>query len=249
MHGGIIDNADVVLLAEWQNRRLDRAIQHGVGRLVRGNGGNLHDTLHLFHAEVRDANPTNLALLLQVGHHTPGLFDLLIRFRPVHLVEVDGIHREATKAVFRFAANVLQAIGDFALLIPHQAALGEDVWLVRSRLECACDDLLGMSQAIHGRGVNPVDAEFKRFMNRGDGIVIVLGSPGKLPVATADCPGTEPDGCEFHIRVTKLLFVHALILRFHLHVADLLFLVPLVAVQNAAEDYTGAVKGRAPASC
>ena len=80
-------------------------------------------------AEVRDANPTNLALLLQVGHHTPGLFDLLIRFGPVHLVEIDGIHCEAAKAVLGFAANMLEAIGDFALLIPHQAAFGEDVWL------------------------------------------------------------------------------------------------------------------------
>src|SRR5580704_4824833 len=142
MHGGIVDYANIVLLAKWEDRHLNRAVQHGVGWLVRGDRSDLPDALHLFHAEVGDANPTNFTLLSQIGHHAPCLFDLLIRLRPMHLVEIDGLDRKPAKTVFYFAANLLQAIAGLALLIPHQATFGEDIRLVGGRLEGARDDLL-----------------------------------------------------------------------------------------------------------
>src|SRR5580700_6183413 len=99
MHRSIINYANIVLPAKWQDSCFDRPVQHGVGWLVRSDRSDLHNTLHLVRAKVRDTDPTDFSFTLQIRHHTPGFFDLLIRLRPMHLVEVDGIYPEAAQAV------------------------------------------------------------------------------------------------------------------------------------------------------
>ena len=46
-------------------------------------------------------------------------------------------------------------------------------------------------------------AQAKRAMNRGDGVAIVLRSPGILPVAAADGPCAKADGSEMKIGVAE----------------------------------------------
>src|ERR1700722_615363 len=191
MHRGVIDDADIVLLAEWQDRCLNRPVQHGVRRLVRGDRSDLHHAPHLIRAEVRDADPTNFALPLQVRHHTPGFFDLLIRLGPMHLVKIDDVYTQAAKAVLCLAANVLQTVADLAFLVPDQAAFSKDEWLVRSALERSGNHLLGMPQAIYRCSVNPVDTKIQGLMDGSDRILIVLRPPGKLPAPSPDPPGSE----------------------------------------------------------
>ncbi len=54
--------------------------------------------LHLRDGEVGDADLAHLALALQVGHRRPALFELLVRHRPVDLVQVDGLDAQALQA-------------------------------------------------------------------------------------------------------------------------------------------------------
>ena len=100
------------------------------------------------------------------------------------LIEVDGFRLQAAQTVFAFMANGLGAefFSDFPLLIPAEAALGENV---RPRaapvLERSRNDCFGVAQAVNRGGVNPVDAQFQRSMNCRDRIFVVLRPPGKFP--------------------------------------------------------------------
>ena len=79
--------------------------QKRVRRLQRGNRRNARGALHLFHAEVRHANPADLPRLLQPRHFGPALFDIGVRLRPVDLVQVDHVQLQPAQAVFTFFAN------------------------------------------------------------------------------------------------------------------------------------------------
>ena len=47
VHGGVVDGADVVGFGVGKDLGFYGTVEHGVGRLVRGDGGNLHRALHL----------------------------------------------------------------------------------------------------------------------------------------------------------------------------------------------------------
>ena len=76
------------------------------------------------------------------------------------------------------------------LLIPDQAALGEDHWPFgcRQLSQKPADNFLGMTQAVHGGGIYPIDALLQGMSNGPDGLVIVLRSPTVSPTATAERP-------------------------------------------------------------
>ena len=44
---------------------------------------------------------------------------------------------------------------------------------------------------VHGGGVDPIDAQLQRAMNRGDRGFIVLFASAKFPTCPTDCPGCE----------------------------------------------------------
>jgi len=48
--------------------------------------------------------------------------------------------------------------------------------------------------AIDRSSINPVDTQFQRPMNGGDGLAVILSAPGELPTRAADRPGAEADG-------------------------------------------------------
>src|SRR5260370_264843 len=50
---------------------------------------------------------------------------------------------------------------------------------------------IGVPESIDGGRIDPVDAVVQRFLDRGYGVVVVLGAPGELPARAADGPGAE----------------------------------------------------------
>src|SRR6267142_3661450 len=110
------------------------------------------------------------------------------------LVKVNGFDPQPTQAILTLAPNRigLQHLVDFSLPIPTQATFGEDI---RTRTlptrQRAGHDFFRVAGAIDGGGINPVDSEFQRAMNRRDGRVVILGAPGELPARAADGPGAE----------------------------------------------------------
>src|SRR6266478_320774 len=113
----------------------------------------------------------------------------------MNLVKVDHIDIEPAEAVLALAANgvSVQRAMDIPLFVPAQTALGENV---RTRTgpiaQRGCHDFLRMAHSVNGRGVDPVNAQLERAMNRGDGSFVILFAPTKLqpdpPIAHAPKP-------------------------------------------------------------
>ena len=70
-----------------------------------------------------------------------------------------------------------------------------------------------MAHSINGSRVDPVNAKLQRAMNRGDGRLVVLLAPTKLPTRPTDCPGTKANWRDGQIGVTEAL-------RFHVRLRD-----------------------------
>src|SRR3712207_7250464 len=52
----------------------------------------LHDALPIY------PDPPHLAFTLQIGQGLPALLDVLVRFRPVHLIEIDHVRSQPPQA-------------------------------------------------------------------------------------------------------------------------------------------------------
>jgi len=130
----------------------------------------------------------------------------------VHLVEIDRIHLQAAETVLAFAANGdgAEFFPNFSFLVPAQDALRKNVGARAAPfLQRASDDFLGVAQAVNGGSVDPVDAQLQRAVNRGDGIGVVLRTPGKFPTATTESPGAKSDARNFKIGVSQFSRFHS----------------------------------------
>jgi len=128
----------------------------------------------------------------------------------VELVKVDPLDAEATKRRFALSPDgggpqVLVGRRHPIPLIPHHAALGEDVRPLggRNAIERAPDYLFRVSQPVHGRGVDPIDPPREGVPDRGDRLLVLLRAPAEGPVAATDGPGAEADGRDGHVRVAE----------------------------------------------
>ena len=81
-----------------------------------------------------------------------------------------------------------QALIDLAVLVPVALALGEDVRPIRAALQGARDHFLGMPEAVHRGGVDPIDAAIEGLVDGGDRLVVVLRTPGECPSASRPSP-------------------------------------------------------------
>ena len=159
VHRGVVDGADVVLVGEGEYLGFDRSVKHGVRRLVGGDRGDFEGALHLRDAEVGDPDPADFSFALQVGHYSPAFFDVFVGLGPVNLVEVDGFDLETAETVFALSADLLEVVGDLAFVVPDHGAFGEEVGFLRGGFDGFADDLFGVTEAVDGGGVDPVDAE------------------------------------------------------------------------------------------
>ncbi len=130
VHWSVVNDSDAVLLAEGEDLGLDGSVDHGVGGLEGGDGGDFEGALHLGDTEVGDADPADLAFALEVGHGRPCLFDLFVGYGPMDLIEIDGVDLKAAQACFRLFTDLLQGAGDLAFVVPDRTALCEDVGLL-----------------------------------------------------------------------------------------------------------------------
>src|SRR5713101_2825698 len=69
----------------------------------------------------------------------------------------------------------------------------------------APDDQLRTAEAVGGGGVDPVDAQLERAVDRLDRVLVVLRTPAELPAATSDRPGAEADARDLEAGRSQLL--------------------------------------------
>src|SRR6266436_612507 len=213
-HGSIVDHADSLLVTVRKSLSFNLPADDGVGRLQRGNGRNFFGVPDLGRIEIGHADPADLAFGFQRGESLPGLFDAGFAFirGPVHLIEIDGVNLQAAETVFALAPNGAGAelLPNSSLFVPDQNAFGEDVGARAAPfLQRASNDLFGVAQAVDGGGVDPVDAQLQRAMNRGDGIGVVLRAPSKFPAAAAESPGAKTDRRNLEIGVSQFSRFHS----------------------------------------
>ncbi len=209
-HRRVGDHAYVVVEAERQDLVLDLPLEQRVRRLQRCDGGDRLGLAQLIDVEVGHADPADLALPLEFGHHRPPLFNVLRRFGPVDLVEVDAVHAQPAQAGLALAPDGvgLEAVADLAVLVPNHAAFGEDVGALPHAMQGAGDDLLRAAEAVDGGRVDPVDAGVERLVNGGDGVGVVLGAPAPFISRAADGPGAEAHRRDVQVRFSQSLDVH-----------------------------------------
>src|ERR1700740_319277 len=87
--------------------------------------------------------------------------------------------------------------------MPAHRALGKDERLMACAIQGTGNDLFRMSKTIDGRGVDPVDTEIERAVNRMDGFGVVLRPPAKFPVAATDGPRAKANWSKTKIRISK----------------------------------------------
>ena len=198
-------------LAIGDELRLDAAVQHAVGRLEERHGVDRLEALELRDVEVADAGPADLAFLHQLGDRGPTLLDVLVGLRPVDLVHVDDVDAQPAQAVLDLAADAgaLEARDNLAFLVPAAFALGgDDGPATFELLERPAHDVFAVAEPVDRRGVEPVDAEIQRFVDRADREGVVLRTPAEFPVAAAHRPGTEADRGEVEVRAAELAELH-----------------------------------------
>src|SRR6267378_1887201 len=98
---------------------------------------------------------------------------------------------------------------DCLYLEPAKTAFGEYIG-TRSApaFQCSRNNLLGVTHAINGRGIDPVNAKLQCAVYCSDGSLVVLIPPAKLPACAADGPGTEAHWCNKQVRVSKSFHFH-----------------------------------------
>ena len=141
---------------------------------------------------------TQLALLPQAGEGAEGLLQRGAELTgPVDLQEVDALRAQAAQRRLQVGAYILG--GEHALGVVADelhAHLGGDGDLAHPRPEGGDEHLLGVAAAVDGGGVEPVDAEVERLVDRGGaaGVAHVVA-----PVITADRPTAEADDGEVEL--------------------------------------------------
>src|SRR5437016_3347649 len=127
------------------------------------------------------------------------------------LIEVDHIDIEPAQTLLALVTNGIrvQRAMDISLFVPPQTALGENVRpRARPGPQRKRHDFLGMAHSINRGGVDPVNTELERAMNRPDRLRVILLAPAKLPTRSADGPGAKADRRDEQVGVAELFCFH-----------------------------------------
>jgi hypothetical protein len=152
---------------------------------------------------------TDLALLDELGHRADGLLDRDLGIHAVLVVEVDPVGPETLKRSLDRRAHVLGRAVERAdcgeLAGPrgvHPAReLGRDHVLVAVALDRPPDEFLVAQRAIQLRGVEKVDPQLERALDRRDCLRFVGG-----PVESRHAHAAKPE-CR-HLEVGKFAPLH-----------------------------------------
>ena len=206
LHRAVGDHPDAVGGAPGKFGPGDLPADGGEGRLEGLEPAPRRASAEQADVEVADAAPAHLPLLHQpehrvprVLHRGPGLVG------PVELVQVDPLHAEAPERGLalppdRGGLQHAPRLGRPVLLVPDQSALGEDEGPLRGG-QCRhrlADDHLRMPQPVHGRGIEPVDAQRDGPVYGLDRGGVVLRPPAEGP-RPANRPGPEAQARDVEI--------------------------------------------------
>jgi len=162
----------------------------------------------LLDIEVRDADVANQTLVPELGKRAPSLLDVVVRDRPVDLVEVDRVDPQPLEAGMRLAHDRVpfEAVDHPTVRPLQQRGLGEHIrTLVRGEAsQSTPDDLFGVTEPVCGSGIDPVHPKPERSVDRRDRLGVLLRTPAELPASSADCPGAEPDAGYLKAGVAEL---------------------------------------------
>src|SRR5208282_2895522 len=100
-------------------------------------------------------------------------------------------------------------MADFPIRAPDHRTLGEHVGTRVAPRYGLRHDFLGVPQAVHGGGVDPVDARVQGRVDRHKGLGVVLRAPTKIPAPSADRPGTNTQQGDGQIAVAEGFLLHA----------------------------------------
>src|SRR6185503_4306360 len=205
-HRRVDDHADPLALAERQDLVLDLTVEQRVRRLQRLDRRDRLGAAQLPDREVRGADVTDEAFVLQLGEGRPALLELLVRDREVDLVEVDRLDAEAAQAGLALASERVapQRLQGRAVRAFRLAALREDERPLVEARDRAADDLLRVAEPVLRGRVDPVDAELKRAVDRGDRLLVVLLAPAPVVLGAADRPGAEADPADLQPGAAEL---------------------------------------------
>src|ERR1700724_3059443 len=108
---------------------------------------------------------------------------------------------------------------DVTLFVPTQPTLREHVGtLAGPSTQRHRHDFLRVPHSVNGCGVDPVNAQLERAMNRGDRLFVVLLAPTEFPTRAADRPGSEPYRRNRQVGITELLRLRIDFFEFRFHV-------------------------------
>ncbi len=117
------------------------------------------------------------------------------------MIQVNAFHAQTAQRGLAFLANRFGFENAARLrhgiaFIPNESALGEHKWPLGwwEFAEQPTDKFLGMTQAVDGRGVNPIDAEPHGMPHSRKRLVVVLRTPAVAPAASADGPSAKANG-------------------------------------------------------
>ena len=154
------------------------------------------DPFHLRHAEIGHTAVAYFPFLNQFGNRFPRFLDILVRHRPVDLVEVDHVDIQAAQALLRlfFHTPLLEPIVHLPVagILPDQAALSGNDDLLPATFDRLAHDLLRVAQPVSGSGVDPVDAQVQGAPDHRQRLLVILLTPPKLP-RPAYRPRTQAD--------------------------------------------------------
>jgi hypothetical protein len=128
----------------------------------------------------------------------------------VDLVKIDYIHLEAAQAAFHLPPYGfrLQGMADLSPLVPDALAFCEDEKPARTALQCAAY-FLGMAQAIHRGGLDPVQAGIQRGVYGRQGLVVVLRSPPESPASASYRSAADAHRRDLHVAASQPLRLYS----------------------------------------
>jgi hypothetical protein len=113
------------------------------------------------------------------------------------LVQGNAIEFQTSQAPIEGFDNPLGAavFTGFTLLIPADAELGGNHNVMPSWAKGSGKNFFRMTESIHIGGIEKVDAQIKRLVNRADRFLVIHPAIAVPP----DCPAAEPDSRDFQI--------------------------------------------------
>ncbi len=146
--------------------------------------------VHLFGAEIADADRADLAGAIERAHGFRDLLNRCVGIRPVNLIEVDGVGLQAAEGILNLPDDaVLARVAEWTAALPVETDLGRNQRALAPTTcgECLSDDLLGVAEAVDGRRIDEIDTAIQRRVNRPDRVGLVAAAPHPA----ANCPGSK----------------------------------------------------------